>query len=154
EHWQAYLRWWMLHGSANALSDAFVAEDFDFFAHTLAGTPEQLPRWRRCVRAVDGSLGEVLGKVYVARAFSPESKQRVLQMVNDIEAALGRDIDAQDWMSPDTKVQAKQKLSAVMNKIGYPDHWRDYSSVKVSRASYLENQHNAVHFEFERWVAK
>jgi len=154
EHWKTYLRWQMLHGNANALSDAFSEENFDFFGRTLQGTPNQLPRWRRCVQSVDGSLGEALGKVYVARAFSPESKQRVLQMVNDIEAALGRDIDAQDWMSPETKAQAKQKLAAVMNKIGYPDHWRDYSSVKIGRTSYLENQQNAVHFEFERWVAK
>ncbi|HMC29568.1 MAG TPA: M13 family metallopeptidase [Candidatus Angelobacter sp.] len=154
EHWKSYLRWQMLHGNATALSDAFSGENFDFFGRTLQGTPNQLPRWRRCVQSVDGSLGEVLGKVYVARAFSPQSKQRVLQMVSDIEAALGRDIEAQDWMSPETKAQAKQKLAAVMNKIGYPDHWRDYSAVKIGRASYPANQHNAVQFEFERWVHK
>jgi putative endopeptidase len=153
-HWKTYLRWQMLHGNATALSDAFNEENFDFFGRTLTGAPTQLPRWRRCVQSVDGSLGEVLGKVYVARAFSPESKQRVLQMVNDIEGALGRDIEAQEWMAPETKAQAKEKLAAVMNKIGYPDHWRDYSSVKIGRASYLENQQSAVNFEFERWVRK
>ena len=154
EHWRTYLRWQMLNGNANALSDAFSDENFNFFGRTLQGTPNRLPRWRRCVQSVDNSLGEDLGKVYVARAFSPESKQRVLQMVNDIEAALAKDIDAQDWMAPETKAQAKTKLAAVMNKIGYPDHWRDYSSVNIGRTSYLQNQQNAVHFEFERWVHK
>jgi endothelin-converting enzyme/putative endopeptidase len=154
DDWKTYLRWQMLHGNANALSVAFVDEDFDFFSHTLFGTSEQQPRWRRCIRNVGDELGEVLGKVYVERAFSPESKQRVIQMVHDIEAALARDIEAQNWTSEKTKKQAQEKLRATLNKVGYPDKWRDYSSVKVSRDSYLRNQQNSVHFEFERWVAK
>ena len=152
--WKSYLRWQMLNGSANQLSDAMVAENFEFYGHTLSGTPQLLPRWRRCVRAVDAMLGEVLGKVYVERAFSPESKQRALQMVEDIETAMSKDIDDQTWMAPETKKQAQEKLQAILNKIGYPDTWRDYSSVKVGRASYLRNQQNTVNFEFERWVDK
>src|SRR5205823_7960207 len=127
-------------GSANGLSDAFVNENFDFFARTLYGVPQLQPRWRRCVRNVDGNLGEALGEVYVSRAFPPESKQRVLALVHDIEDALGRDIQAQDWMAPQTKQQALEKLHATMNKIGYPDKWRDYSSVEIGRNSFLHNR--------------
>jgi len=154
EEWKTYLRWQMLHGNASALSDGFVKENFDFYARTLYGAQEIQPRWRRCVRNVDGNLGEALGEVYVKRAFPGESKERVLQMVKDIEAALAKDIEAADWMAPETKKQAQLKLSGVLNKIGYPDSWRDYSSVSVGRASLLENRQHAATFEFERWVAK
>ncbi|HLI83639.1 MAG TPA: M13 family metallopeptidase [Bryobacteraceae bacterium] len=154
DHWKAYLRWQMLHGSANALSQAFVNENFDFFTHTLYGAEKLQPRWRRCVSAVDALLGEALGQVYVARAFSPESKTRVLQMVRDIEAEMSKDIQAQNWMAAETKRRAVEKLNAVVNKIGYPDHWRDYSSVHIGRTSYLANRQAGTAFEFERWVAK
>jgi putative endopeptidase len=154
DDWKVYLRWQMLHGNADALSDAFVNENFDFFTHTLFGAQQLEPRWRRCVRKVDGSLGEALGQVYVDRAFPPSSKQRVLQMVNNIEAALGADIEAADWMAPETKEQAQLKLNATLNKIGYPDHWRDYSTVAIGRASYLLNSQRAASFEFQRWVDK
>jgi endothelin-converting enzyme/putative endopeptidase len=154
EEWKTYLRWHMLHGNASALSDSFVQENFDFYARTLYGAKEIQPRWRRCVRNVDGNLGEALGEVYVNRAFPPENKARVLQMVKDIEAALAKDIEAADWMAPETKKQAQVKLNNVLNKIGYPDKWRDYSSVAVGRASYLQNRQHAAAFEFERWVAK
>ncbi len=154
EHWKTYLRWWMLHGSANVLSAAFVNENFDFYAKTLAGAKQLQPRWRRCVRNTDGNLGEALGQAYVAQAFPPGSKARVLKLVQDIEASLARDIDAQDWMAQDTKRQAKEKLHATLNKIGYPDQWRDYSSVKVGRESFLSNRQNAAGFEFRRQVKK
>jgi putative endopeptidase len=154
DHWKAYLRWQMLHGSADSLSQAFVNENFEFNDRVLAGTEKLLPRWRRCVRAVDAQLGEALGQVYVARAFPPESKARVLQMVRDVEAEMAKDIQAQKWMAAETKRRAVEKLHAVLNKIGYPDRWRDYSSVHISRASYLANRQAAATFEFERWVAK
>ena len=154
EEWKTYLRWQMLHGSANGLSEAFVKENFDFYGRTLVGAQEMEPRWRRCVRNVDGNLGEALGEVYVKRAFPAENKERVLQMVRDIEAALSKDIDAAEWMTPETKKQAQLKLKAVLNKIGYPDNWRDYSSVAVGRSSFLQNRQHAAEFEFERWVAK
>jgi putative endopeptidase len=152
--WKVYLRWQMLHGNADMLSDAFVNENFDFFTRTLTGAQQIEPRWRRCVRKVDGNLGEALGQVYVDRAFPPSSKQRVLRMVENIEAALAKDIEAADWMAPDTKKQAQLKLNATLNKIGYPDHWRDYSSVAIGRTSYLLNSQHAAYFEFERWVDK
>jgi len=154
EHWKAYLRWQFLHGSANSLSTAFVNEDFAFFGRTLFGVEQLQPRWRRCVRSVDGNLGEALGEVYVARAFPPQSKQRAVKLVEDIESALAKDIGAQDWMVPETKRQAIEKLHATLNKIGYPDQWRDYSSVQIGRASHLVNRQNATRFEFERWVNK
>jgi putative endopeptidase len=154
EHWKIYLRWRMLHGSASSLSEPFVQEDFDFFRRTLFGAKEMLPRWRRCVRSVDGNLGEALGQVYVNRAFPPSSKQRVLQLVKDIQTALSKDIEAADWMAPETKKQAQEKLHATLNKIGFPDQWRDYSSVAVGRGSTLLNRQHATAFEFQRWVNK
>ena len=154
EHWKAYFRWQFLHGSAGSLSTAFVNENFAFFGRTLLGVEQLQPRWRRCVRSVDGNLGEALGEVYVARAFPPQSKQRAVKLVEDIESALAKDIGAQDWMAPETKRQATEKLHATLNKIGYPDQWRDYSSVEIGRASHLVNRQNATRFEFERWVNK
>lgn len=153
-HWQTYLRWQVIHHSAPYLTKALVDENFDFFAHTLAGAEQQLPRWRRCVHAADRDLGEALGQAYVDRAFPPESKARTLEMVHSIETALSADIQSLAWMSPATKEQALVKLKGIEDKIGYPSHWRDYSSVKISRDSYLNNVAQASSFEFERWVAK
>ena len=152
--WQAYLRWQVIHRSAPYLTKALVMEDFDFFSHTLAGAETQLPRWRRCVNAADRDLGEALGQAYVDRAFPPESKARTLEMVHNIEGALSADIQSLAWMSPDTKQQAITKLKGIEDKIGYPSHWRDYSSVKITRDGWLNNVSQASSFEFERWVAK
>ncbi len=154
EHWQAYMRWNVIHHAAPYLTKAIVDENFEFFAHTLAGAEQQQPRWRRCVRAADRDLGEALGQAYVDRAFPPDSKARTIQMVHSIETALGADIQSLAWMSPATKEQAIVKLKGIEDKIGYPSHWRDYSSVKIVRDSYLANVSQASSFEFERWVAK
>ena len=110
------------------LPKALDDERFDFYGRKLSGQPEQRARYKRCVQATDGALGEALGQVYVAQEFPPANKQATLQMVKDIEAAMDQDIDTLDWMSSATKVRAKEKLRAVADKIGYPDHWRDYSS--------------------------
>ena len=154
EHWKTYLRWQMLHGNAPALSEAFVNENFDFFGRTLFGAQELEPRWRRCVRATDRDLGEALGQVYVGRAFPPSSKQRVLQLVADLQRVLAQDIEDATWMTGATKKQAQEKLRATLNKIGYPDKWRDYSSVAVGPASYLLDRQHVAAFEFQRWVNK
>ena len=154
EHWQTYLRWQVIHHSAPYLTKALGDENFDFFSHTLAGAEQQQPRWRRCVRAADRDLGEALGQAYVDRAFPPDSKARTIQMVHSIEVALHADIQSLSWMSPATKEQALTKLKGIEDKIGYPSHWRDYSGVKVTRDSYLNNVAQASWFEFERWVAK
>jgi putative endopeptidase len=154
DDWKVYLRWHLIHGSAPYLGKAFVDENWTFFSHTLLGAKQQLPRWRRCVRAADRDLGMALGQAYVAAAFPPESKQRTVAMVHDIEHALDQDITNIDWMQPVTKEQAKIKLHAIEDKIGYPDHWRDYSSVKITRNSYLDNVHAATAFEFRRQLDK
>src|SRR4029077_17774444 len=114
-HWKAYLKWQLVHDSAPYLSKAFVNENFDFFNHTLAGTPELAPRWRRCVHSSDNALGEALGQAYVARAFPPESKERVLKIVKAIEGALDQDISNLSWMTDATKKQASGKLHAILD---------------------------------------
>lgn len=154
EHWKAYLKWHLVHDSAPYLNKAIYSENFNFFSHTLAGTPEQAPRWRRCVHSADNALGEALGQAYVARAFPPESKERVLKLVNAIKAALDQDISQLSWMTPQTKKQASAKLHGILDKIGYPDKWRDYSALTITPNSYLENVHRATAFEFNRWVQK
>jgi len=154
DDWKVYLRWHLVHGSAPYLSKAFVDENWNFYAHTLQGAREQLPRWRRCVRAADRDLGMALGQAYVDAAFPPESKQRTVAMVHDIEHALDQDITTIDWMQPATKEQAKVKLHAIEDKIGYPDHWRDYSSVKIGRNSYVDNVQESTAFEFHRQLNK
>jgi endothelin-converting enzyme/putative endopeptidase len=154
DDWKVYLRWHLVHGSAPYLSKAFVDENWNFYAHTLLGAKQQTPRWRRCVRAADRDLGMALGQAYVAVAFPPENKQRTVALIHDIEHALDQDITSLDWMQPATKEQAKIKLHAIEDKIGYPDHWRDYSSVKIIRSSYLDNVHQATTFEFHRQVNK
>src|SRR6476659_7541867 len=120
-HWKVYFKWQLAHDSAPYLGKAFVAENFNFFSHTLAGTPEISPRWRRCVHSADNALGEALGQAYVARAFPPESKERVLRIVKAIEGALDQDISNLSWMTPETKKQASAKLHAILDKVGYPD---------------------------------
>jgi putative endopeptidase len=152
--WRIYLRWQVISGSAALLSDEFVQENFEFFGRALVGARKIRPRWRRCVDSVDGNLGEALGQAYVRRAFPPENRARVLEMVQNLESALGKDIESLDWMSAETKVRAQQKLHATLNKIGYPEHFRDYSSVQITRDDFLADRQHAVEFEFERWVAK
>src|ERR1700693_567759 len=125
DHWKAYFRWQLLNGLAGAMSDDLVNEDFTFGPQTLFGAKQILPLWRRCIQSEDRDIGQALGQAYVARAFPPESKERVQQMVNALKVALGQEMDSMDWMSPETKKQAHVKLAAQIDKIGYPDHWRD-----------------------------
>ena len=152
--WKVYLRWHLIHGAAPYLSKAFVDENWDFYSKTLLGARQQTPRWRRCVRVADRDLGMALGQAYVDVAFPPSSKERTLTLVKDVEHALDQDITAVEWMQPVTKEQAKAKLHAIEDKIGYPNQWRDYSSVKVSRTSYVSNVQSATAFEFRRQLDK
>ena len=153
-HWKVYFKWQLAHDSAPYLGKAFVTENFNFFSHTLSGTPEEAPRWRRCVHSADNALGEALGQVYVTRAFPPDSKERVLRIVKAIEGALDQDISNLSWMTAETKKQGSAKLHSILDKIGYPDKWRDYSTVEIKPDTYLENVHRATAFEFNRWVQK
>jgi putative endopeptidase len=152
---KTYLRWQVVRSTdSTALPKAFDDEHFDFYAHKLRGQPEQRARWKRCVQATDNALGEALGQVYVAQEFPPSSKQATSQMVKDIEAAMDQDLDTLDWMSPETKAHAKAKLHAVADKIGYPDHWRDYTKLVVQRDDAFGNSQRAVVFENLRQIAK
>jgi endothelin-converting enzyme/putative endopeptidase len=151
---RTYLRWHLLNSNAPVLPSAFDEETFAFYGKTLRGTAQQRPRWKRCVDFTNGDLGEALGKVYVERTFGPEGKERTLKMVEAIEHALDKDIQEIAWMSPETKKQAIVKLQAVANKIGYPDRWRDYSTLRIVRGDALGNSQRANTFEFKRQLAK
>jgi predicted metalloendopeptidase len=152
--WQTYLRWHLINSTAGALSSKFVDEDFNFKGKTLQGSKENLPRWKRCVSGTDRVLGEALGEVYVKTAFPPAAKARALEMVRNLEAALKSDITTLGWMSEPTRKQAIVKLDAFLNKIGYPDKWRDYSSLQVDRSSYVNNRFHANAFGKRRDLNK
>ena len=145
-----YLTWHFLHASAPVLSSEFVKENFSFYSQTLRGTKEQRPRWKRCVAMTDEELGEALGQKFVEQTFGQEGKQRTLELVSQIEREMAVDISSLTWMSADTKKQALIKLKAVTNKIGYPDKWRDYSSIHVKADDYFGNFYRANEFESKR----
>ncbi|HET7205074.1 MAG TPA: M13 family metallopeptidase [Terriglobales bacterium] len=149
-HWQGYLRYSLLRSMATSLSKPFVDANFDFFARTLGGTQQIQPRWRRCSIYADADLGEAVGQAYATKYFPPQNKARMLEMVKAIETALHEDIDAQSWMEPQTKKLAHEKLRAQVDKIGYPDHWRDYSSVEIKRDDFVGNVERASGFEIKR----
>jgi putative endopeptidase len=145
-----YLTWHYVSASATLLSKAFVDENFDFYGRTLSGTVEQRPRWKRCVSATDSELGEALGRKFVEKTFGEQGKARTLQMVHEIEKQMANDITSLTWMSPQTKNEALLKLHAVANKIGYPEKWRDYSSINIIPDDYFGNWYRANEFESKR----
>ena len=152
---RTYLRWHLLHAYAGtSMPESFETESWHFYAHILNGAEKQQDRWKRCTSRVDHEMGEALGQVYVAKYFPPREKQQALSMTLAIEQAMEKDIDSLDWMSPQTKVAAKEKLHAVMNKIGYPDKWRDYSKLKIVRNDALGNQERVRRFDFARDLTK
>ncbi len=151
---KTYLRWHTIHSNAHMLPKRFVDENFEFYGRTLTGAHEQRPRWKRCVDATDGDLGEALGKIYVERTFGAEGKTRTVAMVEAIESALSRDIAEISWMSDETKRAAEAKLRAVANKVGYPDRWRDYSSLRIVRGDAYGNSQRANAFAHRRQLAK
>jgi len=154
DDWKTYLRWHLMRDSAEALSAPFVNENFNFYGKFLNGTKEMQPRWRRCVVATDQNLGEALGEVYVKKAFPPEAKAKMKELVNNLIAALREDIPTLDWMSEPTRQAAIAKLNAFAVKIGYPDKWRDYSSLKIDRSSLVDNLLRTSQFERQRNLAK
>jgi endothelin-converting enzyme/putative endopeptidase len=151
---KTYLRWHVVHSNAHMLPKRFVDENFDFYNKTLQGAQAQRPRWKRCVDAADSDLGEALGRIYVDRTFGAEGKERTLQMVHAIEASLAADIKEITWMSEETKKAAEAKLRSVANKIGYPDRWRDYSTLRVVRGDAYGNSQRANAFNHRRQLAK
>jgi len=154
EDWKTYLRWHAAHQAATDLTSAFVKENFNFYDKTLRGQQELMPRWKRCTNDVDNDLGEALGQAYVAKYFSPAAKAAALNMVKEIEAAMRSEIQTLPWMGAQTKEQALTKLHAIANKIGYPDQWRDYSALEITRGDEIGNSRRGSWFEFRRQLAK
>ncbi len=152
--WKAYLRWRLLAAAAPTLSKAFVDEDFAFNGKTLSGTPELQPRWKRCVNATDNAMGMALGRVYVKKYFPPEAKKRADELVKNLLLALNDDLQTLPWMGESTKKAAAAKVAAFLPRIGYPNQWRDYSSLSISRGSYAANVEAATRFEWKRDIAK
>ncbi len=151
---KTYLRLKLIDSESMRLPKAFDNETFDFYGRKLSGTPEQEVRWKRCVEATDSSLGELLGQLYVQRYFSPEQKDKTRQMVKEIEAAMEKDLDTLEWMSPATRVKAKEKLSEVANKIGYPNKWRDYSKLEILPGDAMGNSLRTRAFEVDYDLGK
>jgi endothelin-converting enzyme/putative endopeptidase len=145
-----YLRFHLANGYAAYLSSPFVQENFDFYLKYLRGAKEMQPRWKRCVQYTDRDLGEALGQAYVQKVFPPELKASTVEMVRRIEDAMAQRIGQLDWMSPETKEQAMAKLHGIRNKIGYPEKWRDYSSVKILRNDFLGDVQRSTEFERHR----
>ncbi|HXJ89361.1 MAG TPA: M13 family metallopeptidase [Candidatus Binatia bacterium] len=150
---KTYVKWHLLNASASWLSQPYVDANFKW-QQTLTGQKEIQARWKRCVNLVDRELGEALGQRYVEVAFPPESKARMLKMVDELEKSLAEDIQNLSWMSEETKKQAQVKLKAIRNKIGYPDAWRDYSSVQIRSGDLLGDVQRANEFEAKRQIAK
>jgi predicted metalloendopeptidase len=152
--WQAYFQWQLLHAAAPYLSKAYVDENFAFYGTVLSGVTEMQPRWKRGVNAVEGALGEAVGKLYVDQYFPAERKARMDALVKNLLAAYKQSIDKIDWMSPATKKQAQIKLSKFTTKIGYPNKWRDYGALTVSPDDLVGNIVHAHAFEYDRQLNK
>lgn len=148
--WQTYLRFMAINDAAPVLSNKFENARFDFYGKYLSGQKEQQPRWRRCVQAVDGSVGEALGQEFVKTAFTPESKKRMEELIDNLYAAMKVRINNLEWMSAETKVEAQRKLSTFKRKIGFPDVLRGYKGLTLSRKSYFENAYNSGQFQIGR----
>jgi putative endopeptidase len=154
DDWKAYLTWHVLDTRAPLLSEPFVQEDFAFSGKVLLGTPEILPRWKRGVTLVEGALGQAVGKLYVAKHFPPEAKERMKQLVANLIEAYRIDIQALDWMSAETKVKALEKLAKFTPKIGYADKWRDYSKLEIQRDDLVGNARRAAAFALDYQLGK
>lgn len=151
EQWRAYLRYHLLADAAPWLSSAFVNEDFAFRSH-FTGAKELLPRWKRCLRETDGDLGEALGQAYVARTFPPEARARAKAVIDDIRTAFAARLVRLTWMSDSTRAQALDKLGKMGEKVGYPDHWRDYTRLESVDGPFVLNVARANVFEWQRTV--
>jgi putative endopeptidase len=152
--WKAYLRWHFVHNAAPALSKAFVDENFAFYGKTLSGQAELEPRWKRCTHGVDRMIGEALGKAFVDKTFGADGKDRTLSMVKEIEGSMSGNLDGLKWFDDATRKQAHEKLTAIVNKIGFPDKWRNYDALDIQRDSYFTNVVRAEEFETRRELAK
>ena len=154
DDWKTYLRWHLINDAASALSSDFVNEDFNFKETTLRGTKQIKPRWKRVIISEDGEIGEALGKLYVNEYFPPAAKARALELINNLKEALADRIKTLEWMDAPTKKAALEKLAAFQVKIGYPEKWRDYSTLTIDRGPFVLNEMRAENFESKRQVNK
>jgi len=152
--WKTYTQWHLLRAMAPYLSQDFVQENFNFYGKELSGAKEMQPRWKRVLYTTDNALGEALGQLYVKETFSPEAKQKALEMVHNIQESFREHVRGLDWMSEETKQRALAKLDAFAVKIGYPDKWENYENLNISRDSYAENVMQANQFEFRKNISK
>jgi putative endopeptidase len=154
DDWKSYLRWHLLNSTAGTLSAKFVEEDFNFSGKYLQGTKEMQPRWRRCIVSTDRALGEALGQLYIQKTFTPAARVRAQDMVKNLVDALRSDLTTLSWMSDETRKKAISKLDAFIRKIGYPDKWRSYEALQVSRGPFYNNTLSAREFEVKRNLGK
>ncbi len=154
DDWKIYLKWNLLNLAGNVLSSNFVNEDFNFNNKILNGQKEIQSRWKRMISMTDGMIGDALGQMYVAKFFPPEAKKKADELVSNLVAVYNQHIDKLDWMSPETKVKAKQKLNAITRKIGYPDKWKDYNGLEISGDSFFKNLMNATKWNYDYTVGQ
>lgn len=154
DDWKTYLKWNLLTSKASYLTTALDKENFDFFSKTLGGQTEQRARWKRGTSLVSSTLGEVIGKVYVARHFKPEAKSKMVELVENLRKAYGKGIDELEWMSVETKLAAKDKLAKFNPKVGYPDVWQDYSGLQIDKDDLIGNLKSASLDEHKKDIAK
>jgi endothelin-converting enzyme/putative endopeptidase len=150
DDWKTYLRWNLLRASAGLLSQSFVNGNFAFYGKVLTGAKENAPRWKRCVWAADRDLQDAVGQAFVKESFHEDDKQHVLQIVKEVEAAFDGVIRDTDWLSPDTRALALAKLHAITNRVGYPERWRDYSSLPITRDNWAVNAFHSSEYELAR----
>ena len=151
---KAYLQWKLIDSAANYLSDDFVAESFNFYGKVMSGKKEDQPRWKKAVSTVNGVLGEAVGQMYVEKYFPADAKERMIQLVKNLQIALGERIQALEWMGEETKAKAIEKLNTFYVKVGYPDKWKDYSSLNIEKDSYYANIKRAEKFVLDEMLAK
>jgi putative endopeptidase len=152
--WKTYLRWCVVHQTASFLSDNFVRENFSFYGKTLQGAKEMKPRWKRVSATIDGSIGEALGQIFVDKYFDAESKKKVNLMVDNLFTSFKERIKTRVWMSDVTKQKALEKLAKIMRKLGYPDKWKDYSTLEIKNDSYVANVLRSNYYEYKRMIDK
>ncbi|KAA6346243.1 Neutral endopeptidase [termite gut metagenome] len=150
----AYIQWKLIDGAAGYLSDDIYAQNFDFYGKTLSGKEEQSPRWKRAESTVNSILGEAVGQMYVKQYFPPKAKKRMLELVHNLQEVLGERIQASTWMSDETKTKAMEKLETFYIKVGYPDKWRDYSTLTIEKDNYFANIKRANRFEYAYMLDK
>lgn len=151
---KAYTEWKLINASASFLSDDIYNESFNFFGKVLSGKQEPSPRWKRAVNIVNSTLSEAVGQIYVEKYFPAEAKQRMIELVKNLQISLGERIDLQEWMSPETKKKAHEKLDAFYVKVGYPDKWKDYTKLEIANDNYWENVKRSTVFSFNEMIEK